>query len=113
MAQETSKRGREFFFLIRVFFFVRVCQVSEALKRSLAEVANEGLLNSLLPYLIPSRKSGNSAAGPGGASVGLGVNKDPDAAGTDSTTGNASSTLAGAESSNQVTILQTLVNLKF
>jgi hypothetical protein len=40
-----------------------------------------------------------------GVSVGIGVSKDPDATGTDSTTGNASSTLAGAESSNQVTPL--------
>jgi hypothetical protein len=31
--------------------------VSESLKRALAEAVNEGLLNSLLPYLIP-RKSG-------------------------------------------------------
>ena len=52
--------------------------------------------------LRPSKKSANSASGNGST---VGINKDTDAAGTDSTTGNASSTLAGAESSNQVSIL--------
>ena len=75
--------------------------MSGALKRALAEVVNEGLLNSVLPYLTPSKKSANSASGNGSA---VGISKDTDAAGTDSTTGNISSTLAGAESSNQVSL---------
>ena len=68
-----------------ILFFIafRVCQVSESLKKSLAEVVNEGLLNSVLPYLTPSthlthltqlKKSASSASGTG-LSGGIGVNK--------------------------------------
>ena len=75
--------------------------MSDSLKRALAEVVNEGLLNSVLPYLTPNKK-GDKTGSNTGSSGGIGATKDNDAAGTDSTTGNASSTLAGADSSNQV-----------
>ena len=95
--QKTKTDGLHIFSL----FFCRVCQVSDSLKRALTEVVNEGLLNSVLPYLTPNRKGDKIGSRPG-CPGGTEAAKDNDAAGTDSTTGNASSTLAGADSSNQV-----------